>query len=158
MENPTSPTETVLDENENFKLVLLKTEHSDEASQVLATSFADREPLGAKQWKPQDALPFMKYSTDELGIKEQISFVIIDKTTNQIAHVLINFDYTTSLNFDWTSMPRSKRQGAVGSTIRSLSANFEKEFPQVQPGEVLHLWMAATKEVHLNPILTLLGI
>jgi hypothetical protein len=139
--------QVVIDENEHFKLVILGDENTEEAAHVLATCFSDREPMGAKQWKTQDALSFMRYVTKELGVKEQISFAVIDKNTKEIAHVLINYDYTTELNFDWSQMPSTARHSAVGAAMGSLSDKFEKDFPCVATGEVLHLYMAATKEV-----------
>ena len=55
--------ETVYDENGQFKLVLLTQEHLNEAATVVAIAFTKTEPLGANYWELDQALPFTTSTT-----------------------------------------------------------------------------------------------
>ncbi len=59
-----------------------------EAATVVATAFTKTESLGANYWEIDQALPFTTFTT-QLGINEKISYVVKEKSTNKIAHVLL---------------------------------------------------------------------
>jgi hypothetical protein len=135
--------EAVYDENDTFKLVLLTQEHLSEAATVVATAFTKTEPLGANYWEIDQALPFTTCTT-QLGINEKISYVVKEKLTNKVVHVLLNFDYSSPIQYDWSLMPKTERLDGIHTVIEALGEPFRKENPEVPLGKVLHLWMVAT--------------
>jgi hypothetical protein len=134
----------IIDETSAFKLVMLTEKYAKDATEILAIAFSEKEPLSPGRWTRDDARPFAEYSVVSMGIPEHISFVVVEKSTELVVHTLVNFDYTTPFSFDWSQLPFDERGKAIGSIIGSLGENFEHENKNVQPGEVLHLWMAGT--------------
>ncbi|KAL0480033.1 hypothetical protein AKO1_010926 [Acrasis kona] len=134
----------LIEERGGYKIVQLSDDHLDESTNVLSTAFANRDPIASSGgWTPERCRPFCEYCI-KIGIREKISYCIIEKQTNHIVHVLVSFDYTTPLEFEWTGIEITEYQQTCGLVIAGLGENFRKEYPDVKPKEVLHLWMAGT--------------
>ncbi|KAL0479619.1 hypothetical protein AKO1_007697 [Acrasis kona] len=133
-----------LESNNDFELHIMEDAHAEQAIEILSQSFSQREPLTVGILTAEQARVFMEHCVRELALKEKVSLVIVEKNTNKVVHALINFDNLTENNFDISKMP--PKWASIGNALETLGAKYRSTSQNVRKGEVLHLWMAATRE------------